>query len=106
MAWENIATYVGISVVFGLIKSKFRGTQHSVANKIISVGISICVAVIVGFMLESLNIAQGVVLAMVAASALTAESIVLSIIDIGQMFERDPIAAFKKLKDLNNRDSV
>lgn len=104
MAWENIIAYIGISVVFGIIKAKLKGVARGIMGWIFSVSVSICVGVIVGFALEAFNLHPGIVFAIVSAAAITAESIVISIIDIGQMFEKDPVAAFKRLRDINQKE--
>lgn len=97
MSIENLATYFGISVVFGVIKARLNGTTNAVAW-IFSMFVSIAVGVALGYFFEAINLPPGVVFALVGAVVLVAENIVKGIMGLGPSIEKDPIEILNKLR--------
>ena len=104
MSIENLAIYGGLSTVFGLIKAKLKGTYKNLSGWIFSVFVSISVGVLVGSLAESFSLPQGLVFALVSAAAITAESLVFSLIDLGEMMEKDPLGTINELRGITKGD--
>jgi hypothetical protein len=65
--------------------------------------VSIPVGIVFGFLAEGLGLQQGVVFALVAASALIAENIINVVVEFGEKFERNPIGTIRRIKNLKDK---
>lgn len=97
MSIENLATYFGISVAFGIIKARLNGTTNAMAW-IFSMFVSLVVGVAFGYLFEGLGLPPGVTFALVGAVVLVAENIVKGIMGLGPSIEKDPIEVLNKLR--------
>jgi hypothetical protein len=103
MTWESVLTYAGISAMFSALRTWLSPHKARRLQYFISAMVSIPVGVVIGFLVNDLGLAQGVVFASVAASALIAENIINIIMNFGRELEKDPVAVVRKVKKLTGK---
>ena len=103
MSWDVIATYAGISAVFSFLRTWFSPHRSKRLQYFISAMVSIPVGTIVGYLVSDMGIQEGIVFAVVAASALIAENIINAILGFGKSFEKDPVGTIRKVKKLTGK---
>ena len=103
MSWESIITYAGISAVFGWLRTWLSPQKTRRIQYFISAMVSIPVGIVFGFLTEGLGFQQGVVFAVVAASALIAENIINVVVEFGDKFEQNPIGTIRRIRNLKDK---
>jgi hypothetical protein len=103
MSWESVATYAGISAMFSAIRTWLSPQKAKRLEYFISAMVSIPVGVVIGFLVEDLGFAQGVVFASVAASALMAENIINVVMSFGEKLEKDPEGLVNRVRKLTGK---
>lgn len=97
---ETAATYAGISLVFGWLRTMIGPHRKKKVQYFISAALSIPVGSVIGIALDSIMTNDGLVFALVAASALIAENILNVVINWGGRLEANPVEAIQEIKQL------